>query len=146
MLNIKQDGLAPYPGVHLPDEVSTTADPSMKILCRYCKDGRHAHKIDGGWWHEVARGGDNGQYEPCAAGKLRNAPSAPPCPFKAGDRVRVIAGRFFRRTGTIKRVASSAVFREYVHVTFDIRPRERKAKTEMLEHAHLEALTDGGAS
>jgi hypothetical protein len=75
MLNIRQNGLPPYPGIHFPEEVSISASREMKILCRYCADGRDAHKINGGWWHEVARGSGNGQYEPCTAAKLRNATS-----------------------------------------------------------------------
>lgn len=145
-MTLAQNGLSPYPGTHIPDEVSTTADQSMKILCRYCNDGRHAHKIDGGWWHEVARGGDNGQYEPCAAAKLRNAPSAPPCPFAVGDRVRVVSGRHAGRAGFVKRLGWRPVFHEYVHVTFDLKLRERKQKTKMVEHAHLEPIPDGAAS
>jgi hypothetical protein len=73
MPNMNQNGLPPYPGVHFPEEVSTAATREMKIICRYCADERHAHRIDGRWWHEVARGSENGQYEHCTAAKLRNA-------------------------------------------------------------------------
>jgi hypothetical protein len=65
--------------------------------------------------------------------------------FRPGDRVRGIAGKYFRRSGTIRRLCS-AVFSDYVYVTFDLRPRERKPKTEMVERAHLAALMDGAAS
>lgn len=65
--------LRPFVGVHRPDATSHESSLEMKVLCRYCKDDRAAYRIEGGWWHEVARGGDGGQYEPCRAGKLRNA-------------------------------------------------------------------------
>jgi hypothetical protein len=35
--------------------------------CTYCADERPAFEKDGGWWHEVARGGDGGDTEPCKA-------------------------------------------------------------------------------
>jgi hypothetical protein len=65
--------LPPFVGVHHPDAVSLDSSKEMTILCRYCEDERTAYRIEGAWWHEIARGGDLGQYEPCQAGKLRNA-------------------------------------------------------------------------
>lgn len=65
-------GLRPWPGLDTPDAVSTEATREMRILCTYCRDGREAFKLNGGWWHEVARG-ETSQSEPCTAGKLRNA-------------------------------------------------------------------------
>jgi hypothetical protein len=64
--------LSPFVGVHSPDAASIESSLEMKVPCRYCKDDRAAYRIEGTWWHEVARG-DAGQYEPCRAGKLRNA-------------------------------------------------------------------------
>ena len=64
--------LPPFVGVHMPETTSGECTLEMGILCPYCREGREAHKIDGGWWHQVARGGDLGQYDPCLAGRLRN--------------------------------------------------------------------------
>lgn len=66
-------GLPPYVGVHQPEAVDPESSREMKVLCRYCADDREAHKIGGVWFHVVARGGEHGQYETCAASKLRNA-------------------------------------------------------------------------
>lgn len=38
--------------------------------CTYCHDGRLPFEKDGGYWHEVARGGDLGGREPCLANQL----------------------------------------------------------------------------
>ena len=59
--------------------------------------------------------------------------------FEIGDRVQIERGRFFGRTGTIKRRAS-IVFADYVYVTLHPQPRERVMKTEMIERAALVLL------
>jgi hypothetical protein len=64
--------LPPFVGVHMPEATSNEFTLEISILCPYCRESRAAHKIDGGWWHHVARGGDLGQYDPCLAGQLRN--------------------------------------------------------------------------
>jgi hypothetical protein len=69
--------LPPFVGVHQPEAASDNHTREMGLLCCYCRDGRAAYKIDGGWWHEVARGGEMGQYEGCSAHKLRNAEAQP---------------------------------------------------------------------
>jgi hypothetical protein len=64
--------LPPFVGVHPVEDTSEECTLEMRLLCPYCREGRPAHRIDGGRWHQVARGGDLGQYDPCQAGKLRN--------------------------------------------------------------------------
>lgn len=45
------------------------AAPEMKAAilarCPYCQEGRETEQHDGGTWHRVARGGDDGGVEPC---------------------------------------------------------------------------------
>lgn len=48
-------------------------ESACKVLCPWCAADRLAeqpHGEDGGWWHSVARGGDTGSFEPCAANKV----------------------------------------------------------------------------
>ena len=43
-------------------------EDAAAALCQYCRNGRKPQQSpEGGWWHDVARGGDYGSTEPCLA-------------------------------------------------------------------------------